>query len=234
MPLPIAVLVSGSGSNLQSIIDRIEDGALDAEIKLVVSNKSDAYGLERARKHGIATKVLLHTDYDSREAFDTAMVQAINEAGVDKDGAVVMAGFMRIVTSVFLGAFVNRVINIHPALLPSFTGVCGQGDAADYGVKISGATVHFVDEQMDHGPIIIQAAVPCQPGEGGDALGSRILKLEHRIFPQSLQWLADGRLEIDGRFVRLKPADTPVADQPCADIQPATNALVWPPLEKGF
>jgi len=219
---------------LQSIIDRIEAGALDVDIKLVISNKADAYGLERARKHNIPTRALLHTDYDSREAFDADMVQAIQESGVDESGVVVMAGFMRIVTHVFLGAFENRVINIHPALLPSFAGVHGQGDAADYGVKISGCTVHFVDEQMDHGPVIIQAAVPCLPGEGGDGLGARILKMEHRVFPQALQWLAEGRLEIDGRFVRLKPADQPVAKQPLADIQPETHALVWPPLEVGF
>lgn len=123
MSLPIAVLVSGSGSNLQSIIDRIEQGVLDAEIKLVVSNKAGAYGLERAKRHGIPYRVLLHTDYPSREAFDQEMVDAIREAGVDETGIVVMAGFMRIVTPVFLGAFENRVINIHPALLPSFAGV---------------------------------------------------------------------------------------------------------------
>jgi len=234
MSLPIAVLVSGGGSNLQSIIDRVEEGTLDVEIKLVLSNKADAYGLERARKHNIPTKALLHTDYNSREEFDADMVKAINEAGVDQSGAVVMAGFMRIVTTVFLGAFEGRVINIHPALLPSFPGAHGQPDAADYGVKISGCTVHFVDEQMDHGPVIIQAAVPCQPGEGGDNLRPRILKLEHRVFPQALQWLAEGRLEREGRFVRLKPADKELAAQPMAEIEPATHALVWPPLEKGF
>ncbi|WP_319541755.1 phosphoribosylglycinamide formyltransferase [uncultured Pseudodesulfovibrio sp.] len=234
MPLPIAVLVSGNGSNLQSIIDRIEAGALDVEIKLVISNKADAYGLERARSHGIPTRVLLHTEYDSREAFDTDMVRAIRDSGVDESGVVVMAGFMRIVTHVFLGVFENRVINIHPALLPSFPGVYGQGDAADYGVKISGCTVHFVDEQMDHGPVIIQAAVPCLPGEGGGGLSPRILKMEHRVLPQALQWLVDGRLEIDGRFVRLKPADKAVSQQPLADIEPETYALIWPPLEEGF
>ena len=220
MPLPIAVLVSGGGSNLQSIIDRMEQSALDVDIRLVVSNKADAYGLERARKHNIPHKVLLHSDYATREAFDADMVKAINEAGVDRSGAVVMAGFMRIVTPVFLNAFENRVINIHPALLPSFPGAHGQPDAADYGVKISGCTVHFVDEKTDHGPIIIQAAVPALPGETGDALGPRILKLEHRIFPQALQWLAEDRLTIDGRFVRLEPSDRPLAD-PRLGLAPA-------------
>jgi len=234
MPLPIAVLVSGGGSNLQSIIDRVEQGVLDVDIKLVVSNKAGAYGLERAKKHNIPHTVLLHTDYASREAFDADMVKAINEAGVDASGAVVLAGFMRIITPVFLSAFEDRVINIHPALLPSFPGAHGQADAAGYGVKISGCTVHFVDEKADHGPIIIQAAVPALPGETGDGLGPRILRLEHRIFPQALQWLAEGRLELDGRFVRLKPAGNPLADQPLADVEQETRALVWPPLEQGF
>ncbi len=234
MSLPIAVLVSGSGSNLQSIIDRIEEGTLDAEIKLVVSNKAGAYGIERAKKHGLPYKVLLHTDYRSREAFDQAMVDAIVEAGVGDDGLVVMAGFMRIVTTIFLGAFENRVINIHPALLPSFPGVHGQSDAADYGVKIAGCTVHFVDEEMDHGPVIIQAAVPCQAGEDGNVLGPRILKLEHRVFPQAIQWYAENRLNIEGRHVNVRVAGKPCAGQPTVDTEPKTYALVWPPLEEGF
>lgn len=234
MPMPIAVLVSGGGSNLQSIIDRIEAGMLDAEIKVVVSNKPDAFGLKRAENHNIPTRVLLHTEFGSREAFDEAMVATIRESGVTAQGAVVMAGFMRIVTPVFLNAFKGRVVNIHPALLPSFPGVHGQSDAADYGVKISGCTVHFVDEKMDHGPVIIQAAVPCEPGEGGDKLGSRILQLEHRIFPQALQWLAEDRLSVDGRFVWLKPSTRNPAIQPMADVDVETQALVWPPLEEGF
>jgi len=235
MSLPIAVLVSGSGSNLQSIIDRIEEGVLDAEVRLVVSNKPGAFGLERAKRHGIATKVLTHTDFPSREAFDAAMAEAIVAAGVDRHGLVVMAGFMRIVTPVFLSVFPHRVINIHPALLPSFPGVHGQADAAAYGVKISGCTVHFVDEKMDHGPIIIQAAVPCLAGEGGDALGPRILKLEHRVYPQAIQWIAEDRLTIRGRHVELRVSGRPRAEQPkAADVELPTQALVWPPLEAGF
>jgi phosphoribosylglycinamide formyltransferase-1 len=232
--MPIAVLVSGGGSNLQSIIDRIEAGALDAEIKVVVSNRKDAYGLTRARNHNIPTRVLLHTDFDSRESFDEELVRVLRESGVNGAGAVVMAGFMRIVTSVFLEPFRGRVINIHPALLPSFPGVHGQDDAAEYGVKISGCTVHFVDEQMDHGPVIVQAAVPCQPGEDGDELGARILKLEHRIYPQALQWLAEGRLETRGRIVHLKPGERKLAGASASDMGVETQALVWPPLEEGF
>ncbi|QJB55586.1 phosphoribosylglycinamide formyltransferase [Pseudodesulfovibrio sp. zrk46] len=234
MSLPIAVLVSGSGSNLQSIIDRIEQGVLDAEIKLVISNKARAFGIERAKKHNIPYKVLLHTEFRSREDFDQAMVDAITEAGVGEDGLVVMAGFMRIVTPVFLSAFANRVINIHPALLPSFPGVDGQGDAADYGVKIAGCTVHFVEEKMDHGPVIIQAAVPCQAGEDGNELSPRILKMEHRIFPQAIQWYAEGRLKVNDRHVDLRVSGKRCAGQPKADLEPSTYALVWPPLEEGF
>lgn len=224
MALPIAVCVSGSGSNLQSIIDRIEDGTLDAEIRMVLSNKQGAYGLERAERHGIPTQVVEHSQFPSREEFDREMVGIIKKAGAE---AVILAGFMRILTPVFLNAFPDRVLNIHPALLPSFPGVHGQCDAADYGVKLSGCTVHFVDEKMDHGPIIIQAAVPARPGEGGDELGARILKLEHRIFPQAIQWLAAGRLKIKGRHVRLEGSEEPKAET-------GEQWLVNPPLEAGF
>ncbi|WP_018125834.1 phosphoribosylglycinamide formyltransferase [Desulfovibrio oxyclinae] len=235
MALPLAVLVSGGGSNLQSIIDRIEEGSLDAEVRLVISNKAGAYGITRARNNGIPTKVMSHKDYASREAFDRDMVAAMREHGVTApEGAVVMAGFMRIVTPELLDAFPDRVVNIHPALLPSFPGIHGQGDAAEYGVRISGCTVHFVDEKMDNGPIIIQAAVPVQAGEDGDSLGPRILKLEHRILPQALQWLAEERLTVDGRHVHVKVGPKPLAAQPRADSEPSAPALVWPPLEEGF
>lgn len=223
MKLPIAVLVSGSGSNLQSIIDRIEAQVLDAEIKLVISNRAGAYGLERAKKHGIKSLCLSHKDFATREDFDQAMVDAIRAEGAQ---AVVCAGFMRILTPVFLNSFPGKVINIHPALLPSFPGVHGQGDANAYGVKVSGCTVHFVDEKTDHGPIIIQAVVPAHGGEDADALAARILKLEHRVFPQAVQWLAQGRLEIKDRHVMLHPGEESIA--------PPESSLVNPPLEKGF
>ena len=202
MALPIAVLVSGSGSNLQAIIDRIEAGALDAEVKVVISNQPGAYGLERADKHGIPTRLIPHDEYESRAAFDLALMRVINNSGAE---VVVLAGFMRLLTAAFLHSFPSRVVNIHPALLPSFPGVHGQPDAAAYGVKVSGCTVHFVDEEMDHGPVIIQAAVPAYPDDDGDSLGARILKLEHRIYPQALHWLSQGRLAIKGRKVELKP-----------------------------
>lgn len=225
MTLDLAVLVSGSGSNLQAVIDRIESGALDARLRLVLSNKPQAFGLERARRRGIPAVCLEHGNFPDREAFDTEMARLIREHGAD---TVAMAGFMRMVTPRFLSAFPGRVVNIHPALLPSFPGVHGQRDAADYGVRFSGCTVHFVDEKMDNGPIIIQAVVPAYPGDDGKSLGARILELEHRIYPQALQWLAQGRLTVSGRKVLL----TDEGQAPAVAL-PA-GAMVNPPLEPGF
>ncbi|MBN2139653.1 MAG: phosphoribosylglycinamide formyltransferase [Desulfovibrionaceae bacterium] len=226
MTLPIAVLISGGGSNLQSIMDRIGQGVLDAEVRVVLSDRPEAFGLERARARGVATAVVRREEFPDRLDFDREMIEIIRSSGAQ---AVCLAGFMRLVTPDFLHAFPDRVLNIHPALLPSFPGVHGQSDAAGYGVKLSGCTVHFVDEQMDHGPIIIQAAVPAYPGEGGAKLGERILRLEHRIYPQAVGWLAQGRLGLDGRQVRLAPSGAARAvldqDPPC---------LVNPPLEQGF
>ncbi len=226
MKLPLAVVISGSGSNLQSLIDKAEAGVLNADIKLVVSNRADACGLARATRHGIKTLVLPHAEYPSRTAFDAALLAAVRAAGAE---AVVLAGFMRILGPEFVAAFRHRLLNIHPALLPSFAGCHGQADAAAYGVKLSGATVHFVDEHMDHGPVVIQAAVPAYPDDDGDSLGERILTMEHRIYPQAVHWLATGRLSVAGRKVALAPADVPLADM--ADAGPC---LVNPPLEAGF
>lgn len=207
MALKIAVLISGSGSNLQSIIDAMEQGILDVNITLVLSNKKDAYGLERAAMHGLKSTVIEHTDFTSREEFDRAVVDEIQKSGAQ---AVILSGFMRILTPYFINSFPDRILNIHPALLPAFPGVDGQKQAAEYGVKMSGCTVHFVDEKMDHGPIIIQAAVPCFPDDDAGSAGSRILSLEHRIFPQAIQWLAQGRLKIMGRKVEIKDAPAPM------------------------
>jgi phosphoribosylglycinamide formyltransferase-1 len=223
MALPIAVLLSGSGSNLQAIIDRIEAGVLDARITLVLSNKPGAYGLTRAKNHNIPHLCLEHATFSDREAFDQAMAKAIKDSGAQ---AVVLAGFMRMLTPGFLAAFPGRVVNIHPALLPSFPGVHGQRDAAGYGVTLAGCTVHFVDEIMDHGPVIIQAAVPAYPEDDGDTLGARILKFEHRIYPQAIHWLATGRLSLEGR--KVKVAGAPVGR---ALVE---GGIVNPPLEEGF
>jgi len=178
MTLPIGVLISGSGSNLQALIDRMEAGVLDVTIQTVISNIPGVKGLERAANHGIFCQTLSHRDYPNRESYDRVLVRALRDAGVQ---AVVLAGFMRLVGPELLAAFPGRVLNIHPALLPSFPGLHAQDQAAAYGVRLAGCTVHFVDEEVDHGPIIIQAAVPALPGEEADALGSRILALEHRI-----------------------------------------------------
>jgi phosphoribosylglycinamide formyltransferase-1 len=200
-PLGIGVLVSGSGSNLQSIIDHVEKGKIQAEIRLVISNNPEAYALERARKHGLPWSVIRHQDYPDREDFDRNMIGMLRSAGAD---LVVMAGFMRVLTPLFLKAYPMRVLNIHPAILPSFQGLHGQEKAFDYGVKFSGCTVHFADEGVDTGPIIIQAVVPVQDTDTADTLAERILKEEHRIYPQAIQWYAEGRLEVIGRKVRVK------------------------------
>lgn len=197
----IGVLVSGSGSNLQSIIDHIEGGKLDAEIRLVLSNKPEAYALERCRKHNIPTAVIDHRRFASREEFDRRLIEALRASGVE---LVVMAGFMRVLSPEFFRAFPMKILNIHPALLPSFPGIHVQQKAVEYGVKFSGCTVHFADEGVDTGPLIIQAVVPVDPDDTADTLAARILKEEHRIYPQAIQYYAEGRIEIEGRKVRIR------------------------------
>jgi phosphoribosylglycinamide formyltransferase-1 len=197
-PLPIAVLISGGGTNLQAIIDAIERQELAATIRVVVSNRADAYGLTRAQKHGLATVVIDHKEFFSREAFEAELVRTLQTHGVE---LVILAGFMRVLTPVFIRAFPQRIINIHPALLPAFPGTHGQRQALQYGVKIAGATVHFVDEQTDHGPIIAQAAVPVYADDTEESLSARILAQEHRILPHAIQLFAEGRLEIRERIV---------------------------------
>jgi len=229
MPMPLAVLVSGGGSNLQSILDKIDAGLIDAEVRVVLSNKADAYGLTRARNKNIPAIALPHTAFATRQAFDAEMVRLIHEHGVDaQTGAIALAGFMRMLTPEFLRAFAHRVVNIHPALLPSFPGTHGAADADSYGVRLAGCSVHFVDEIMDHGPVIIQAAVPALPGEGGEALAARILKLEHCIYPQALAWLAKGRLKVQDRHVLVDAA----APAYCGSA--ALPCLASPGLEPGF
>lgn len=228
MGLNIAVLASGNGSNLQAIIDRIHSGVLNADIRLVLANKPEAYALTRAKQAGIQTAVITHTDFADRETFDKAMIAAIRAAGAD---TIVLAGFMRMLTPTFLEEFSGRVINIHPAILPSFPGIRGAADAHEYGVKVTGCTVHFVNEVMDNGPVIIQAVVPVNAGEPLETLEHRIHSLEHRIFPQALQWLSEGRISIQGRTVHLTPS--PKASNHLS-AAPTGEWLVWPPLEEGF
>jgi phosphoribosylglycinamide formyltransferase-1 len=194
----IAVLVSGSGSNLQAIIDSSEAGEIPAKVGVVLSNKADAYGLVRARNHGIPAEAVDHRSFESREAFDSRVVEVIRSYGAE---LVCLAGFMRVVTPVFLRAFPGRILNIHPALLPSFPGTHGPMQALRYGVRFSGCTVHFLDEGVDTGPIIAQAVVPVYEDDTEDTLAARILAEEHRLYPMAIRLFLEGKLEISGRRV---------------------------------
>lgn len=196
--LKVGVLASGNGSNLQSIIDTIESGKLPVEIACVVSNNAAAFALERARQHAIPALHIDHRIFSGREAYDAALVETLREYGVK---LVVLAGFMRIITPVLLDAFPSAIMNIHPALLPSFPGLHAQRQAIDYGAKVSGCTVHFVDAGTDTGPIIIQAAVPVLEGDTVETLSARILVEEHRNYPEAIRLFAAGRLRIEGRKV---------------------------------
>jgi phosphoribosylglycinamide formyltransferase-1 len=191
-------LISGSGTNLQAIIDAIEAKELDAKIQLVLSNRADAYGLVRAKKHGIPIEVLDHKRFSGREDFDQAVVDILQARGVE---LVVLAGFMRLLSPIFVRAYSNRIMNIHPALLPAFPGLHVQKKAVEHGVRFSGCTVHFVNDECDEGPIIIQAVVPVLAKDTEDSLASRILAQEHRIYPRAIQLYSEGRLRIEGRKV---------------------------------
>lgn len=197
----LGVLLSGRGSNLQAIIDAIDDGRLDAEIAVVVSNKGQAQGLARARAAGIETVVLLRRDFASLEAFDLAIVDELKQRDVD---LVCLAGFMRLLSPAFVSAFPNAILNIHPSLLPSFVGLDAQRQAWEYGVKVSGATVHVVTPELDGGPIVRQAVVPIQQGDTADTLAARILIEEHRIYPEAIGVMLDGGWRIDGRRFMMR------------------------------
>ena len=212
----LGVLISGTGSNLQAIIDAILRGDLKAEIRLVISNRADAPGLERARRHGIETMVLEHRTFPSREDFDRAVLAALRDHSVE---LVALAGFMRLLSPVMLDAFAGRIMNIHNSLLPSFPGIHGPKDAIEYGVKIAGCTVFFVTPGVDVGPVIVQAAVPVLPGDDEQRLAARILQQEHRIFPHAISLFQQGRLEIQGRRDNVKgdsstPNSSPIVNPP--------------------
>ncbi|PLX78718.1 MAG: phosphoribosylglycinamide formyltransferase [Desulfuromonas sp.] len=209
-PLRLGVLASGSGSNLQSIIDRCQDGSLSAEVVLVITNNPDAKALDRAQQAGIPAVCIDHRQFAGREEFDRALVAKLRSAGVE---LVVLAGFMRIITPVMLEAFPQRVINIHPALLPAFPGLHVQQQAIDYGARFSGCTVHFVDAGVDTGPIIIQAVVPILAGDDAERLAARILEQEHLIYPRAIQLISEGRIRIEGRQVRIDPPAAVTGDR---------------------
>ena len=216
--VPLGVLISGSGTNLQSIIDAIEAKQLDAVVRVVLSTKESAYGLVRAKNQGIPTEVLDHKKFSSREAYDEAIVERLRSHGVE---LVILAGFMRLLSPVLVKAYSNRIMNIHPALLPAFPGLHGQKQAIEYGVRFAGCTVHFVNEECDQGPIIIQAIVPAYPDDTEETLSARILKQEHRIYPRAIQLYSEGRLRVEGRKVFVE------------DLEKNDGSiLVNPPVEK--
>jgi phosphoribosylglycinamide formyltransferase-1 len=197
----VGILVSGRGSNLQAIIDNIEQGLLPAEIVVVISDQPDAYSLERARKHNISAIHISAKGYTGkRDEYDALLVAELQKNKVE---LVCLAGFMRIITPALIKAFPNRILNIHPALLPAFPGLHVQKAALDHGVKFSGCTVHFVDKGMDTGPIIIQAVVPVLDNDTEDSLSERILRQEHKIYSRAIHLYAEGRLKIEGRRVRV-------------------------------
>jgi phosphoribosylglycinamide formyltransferase-1 len=193
------VLISGSGTNLGAIIERIAAGRLACELRIVISNRPGVAGLARAEGAGIPTRVIEHRGV-GRDAFEHAMIEALNGAGVE---LVLLAGFDRLVSPLFVAAFPHRIMNIHPALLPSFKGLHAQRQALEYGAKVTGATVHFVDEETDHGPIIVQGAVAIHPDDTEESLRERVLRVEHEIYPAAIQLFAEGRLRVDGRRVRV-------------------------------
>ena len=206
-PLRVAVLASGRGSNLQSIIDAIEAGQVQAQIVAVISNKKDAVALERARKHELNDLFVDPKPFagrqDGREAYDRSLLEVLQQHNVE---LVLLAGYMKIVTAVLVNAYANRMMNIHPSLLPSFPGLDVQKKAIDWGCKLAGCTVHFVTEGVDEGPIIIQAAVPILGDDTPDTLAARILVQEHKIYPRAVQLFAEGRLRVEGRCVFINAA----------------------------
>jgi phosphoribosylglycinamide formyltransferase-1 len=198
----IAVLISGRGSNLQALIDAVARKQLDATIAVVISNRPDAQGLERARAAGIPALVIPHRDYPSRDAFEDALVAELRARDV---ALVCLAGFMRLLGRTYVEAFADRTLNVHPSLLPAFPGVDAQRQALEHGVKIAGATVHFVTGELDGGPIIMQGAVPVRDDDTADTLSARILEVEHRIYPEAVGSVLDGGWVIQGRTYRKLP-----------------------------
>lgn len=196
----IAVFVSGSGTNLQSLIDKAESGWLPVEVACVISDKEKAFGLERARKHGIPAFFVDRKLHALREDHEEAIITILKQFDVE---LIVLAGYMRLLTSHLIGQYRNRIINIHPALLPSFPGTDGYGDAWRYGVKVSGCTVHFVDEGCDTGPIILQGVNTVDESDTLESFRERGLKIEHQVLPEAIKLYCEGRLKVDGRRVKI-------------------------------
>ncbi len=197
----LGVLISGRGSNMEALADACADPSFPAEITVVLSNVADAPGLSLARERGLSTEVVDHARHGSRDAFEEEVVARLRAHDVE---AVCLAGFMRLLGPGLLAAFPGRVLNIHPSLLPCFPGLHAHEQALEYGVRFSGCTVHFVTEEMDAGPIVLQAAVPVEQGDTAETLSARILEQEHRIYPESVRLLAEGRLDVRGRRVEIR------------------------------
>lgn len=211
-PLPVVVLISGSGSNLQAFIDGQASGALPIDIRAVISNRADAYGLERARAAGIATEVLSHRGFEGRADYDRALAEVVDRHA---PGLVVLAGFMRILSDAFVAHYEGRLINIHPSLLPDFRGLHTHERALESGVQVHGCSVHFVIPELDAGPLIVQAEVPVLPDDTPESLARRVQVQEHRIYPLAVRWLAEGRVSMregrtwmDGRLLEHPPRIT--------------------------
>jgi len=197
----LAVLVSGQGTNLQALIDQIKQGTLAAEIAVVISNVKDAFALERANTHGIKTVFLDPKSFANKKEFDDALINRLQDEAVD---LICLAGFMRILGKAFINSFTGKIINIHPSLLPAFPGLHPQRQALEYGVKFSGCTVHFVDEGVDSGPIILQSVVPLYDSDDEETLSKRILEQEHIVYPRAVQLMAENRLIVSARKITQK------------------------------
>ncbi len=222
MRLKLAILASGSGSNAQAIIEAVQSGIIDAEIALVFTNNPEAGVIQRAKNLHVPCECLHHKNFADRKDYDAAVIELLKQYEVD---TIAMAGYMRLVTPEFIGAYRGRILNVHPALLPAFIGAHAIEDAKEWGTKIFGCTVHFVDEIMDNGAIIIQAALPAN-FDNYEQTVETLHSYEHKIFVQALRWLCEERLELDGRRVRLKPKSG-IHYQ-----QNAEHCLVYPPLEQ--
>ena len=199
----IVILISGRGSNMEALLDAVADGTLKVRIAAVIANRPEAQGLQIAADKGVPTQVVDHREFAGREAFDAALMEAIDAFSPD---LVVLAGFMRILTDGFVSHYAGRLINIHPSLLPAFTGLHTHRRALEEGVRVHGCTVHFVTPQLDHGPIIVQAAVPVLDDDDEDTLAARVLEQEHQIYPLAVSWFVDGCLRLDDGHVRFDAA----------------------------
>ncbi|BEU87623.1 phosphoribosylglycinamide formyltransferase [Selenomonas sp. TAMA-11512] len=197
----IGILCSGRGSNMESIQKAVASGQIKADIAVVIADKPEAKALEKAAAVGIPSVAVDRKAYAEREDFERALIKALDEEGVT---LVVLAGFMRLLSPLFVGHYRGRILNIHPSLLPSFGGAHAHRDVLDYGVKVSGCTIHFVDEGMDSGAIILQASVPVLDGDTEDTLAARVLEQEHILYPRAIELYVDGRLEVEGRQVKIK------------------------------